>query len=83
MVSQADAKVWCDAVFAQLASELMKNETISIRGLGTFKTAKTTARKYFNPHTGEEVESTGSYNIRFTVSPTLRLDLNAYKEQHE
>ena len=44
----------------------------TLPGFGTFKVAKTRARKGLNPRTGDPVRVRAGKTVRFKVSPVLR-----------
>lgn len=55
-----------------IVKELKKNKGFTLPGFGTFKVAKTKARKGINPSTGEPIKVKAGKTVRFKASPTLK-----------
>ena len=54
--SKKDAQAAIDCTFQTIAEALSNNESVTLVGFGTFKTATRQARKGRNPQTGEEID---------------------------
>ena len=55
-----------------IVTEMKKNKGFTLPGFGTFKVAKTKARKGVNPRTGEAIKVKAGKTVRFKASPTLK-----------
>ena len=55
-----------------IVKELKSSGGFTLSGFGTFRVAKTKARKALNPRTGEPVKVKAGKTVRFKVSPTLK-----------
>lgn len=55
-----------------IVAEMKKNKGFTLPGFGTFKVAKTKARKGVNPRTGEAIKVKAGKTVRFKASPTLK-----------
>ena len=55
-----------------IVKELKSSGGFTLPGFGTFRVAKTKARKALNPRTGEPVKVKAGKTVRFKVSPTLK-----------
>jgi DNA-binding protein HU-beta len=55
-----------------IVKELKRSGGFTLPGFGTFRVAKTKARKALNPRTGEPVKVKAGKTVRFKASPTLR-----------
>jgi DNA-binding protein HU-beta len=55
-----------------IVKELKGSGGFTLPGFGTFRVAKTKARKALNPRTGEPVKVKAGKTVRFKVSPTLK-----------
>jgi len=71
----------CTAVAANKAAtdlvdaivrQLKKDGGFTLPSFGTFRVAKTKARKGFNPRTGEPIKVKAGKTVRFKASPTLK-----------
>jgi len=65
-ISNAAATRTIDAAIALIKSALMKGQTVSLTGLGTFHVTQRAARKGRNPRTG------ASITIKATKAPKFR-----------
>ena len=54
--SKKDAQAAIDCTFETIKEALANNESVTLVGFGTFKTATRQARKGRNPQTGEEID---------------------------
>ena len=55
-----------------IVAEMKKNKGFTLPGFGSFKVAKTKARKGVNPRTGEAIKVKAGKTVRFKASPTLK-----------
>ena len=69
--SKAQAGELIDAVLANIAKALKKNDTVPITGFGTFKMVERKARKGRNPRTGEVIDIKKKNVPKFVPSKTL------------
>ena len=61
-----------DDVIAAIVGQLKKEGGFTLPSFGTFKVAKTKARKALNPKTGEPVKVKAGRTVRFRCSPALK-----------
>jgi DNA-binding protein HU-beta len=59
-------------LIAAIVKELKSSGGFILPGFGTFRVAKTKARKALNPRTGEPVKVKAGKTVRFKVAPTLK-----------
>jgi DNA-binding protein HU-beta len=59
-------------VIDAIVAELKKSGGFTLPSFGTFRVAKTKARKGLNPRTGEPVKIKAGKTVRFKASPTLK-----------
>jgi DNA-binding protein HU-beta len=59
-------------LIAAIVKELKSSGGFTLPSFGTFRVAKTKARKALNPRTGEPVKVKAGKTVRFKASPTLR-----------
>jgi DNA-binding protein HU-beta len=57
---------------AAIVKTLKKEGGFTLPGFGTFRVAKTKARKGLNPRTGEAVKVKAGKTVRFKASPVLK-----------
>ena len=55
-----------------IVKELKTSGGFTLPSFGTFRVAKTKARKALNPRTGEPVKVKAGKTVRFKVSPSLK-----------
>jgi DNA-binding protein HU-beta len=55
-----------------IVKELKSSGGFTLPSFGTFRVAKTKARKALNPRTGEPVKVKAGKTVRFKASPTLK-----------
>lgn len=68
-----DVQIIIDTLFEQMINELMKGNTIELRGFGTFERTIKKARYYaMNPRTFEEVKTKDYYKISFHQGKKLK-----------
>jgi len=61
-----------DAVFAALKDTLVKGDSFTFQGFGTFKTQTYAARTGVNLQTGEKIQIPASRRPKFTPSKALK-----------
>lgn len=66
------AKRAADDVVAAITQAIKRNGGFTLPGFGTFRVAKTKARKALNPRTGEPVKVKAGKTVRFKASPVLK-----------
>jgi DNA-binding protein HU-beta len=72
-VNQTQADAVLSAFTTVLTSEvLIKGDSITIPGLGTFKQSKSAARTGRNPQTGAAISIPASVKIHFSMSSSLK-----------
>ena len=59
-------------LMAALVAEIKKDGGFTLPSFGTFKVAKTKARKALNPRTGAPVKVKAGKTVRFKASPNLK-----------
>jgi len=59
-------------VIDAIVRQLKKDGGFTLPSFGTFRVAKTKARKGFNPRTGEPIRVKAGKTVRFKASPTLK-----------
>jgi DNA-binding protein HU-beta len=59
-------------VIAAIVKELKSTGGFTLPSFGTFRVAKTKARKALNPRTGEPVKVKAGKTVRFKASPSLK-----------
>ena len=70
------AKRFIEAYAAVIASELKKEGTFVMHGLGTFKVKDVDARIGRNPATGEPLDIPASKRVKFSASKALKERVN-------
>lgn len=63
--SRLQVESFYEAFSSVAAAELIGGGEISIQGMGKLKVKKTSARKGFNPRTGEKIEIAGGRKVVF------------------
>ncbi|NPD68062.1 HU family DNA-binding protein [Lichenicola cladoniae] len=61
-----------DDIVAAIVREMKKEGGFTLPSFGTFRVAKTKARKALNPRTGEPVKVKAGKTVRFKASPNLK-----------
>ena len=59
-------------LIASIIKELKTTGGFTLPSFGTFRVAKTKARKGLNPRTGEPIKVKAGKTVRFKASPTLK-----------
>ena len=59
-------------LIAAIVKEMKTTGGFTLPSFGTFRVAKTKARKALNPRTGEPVKVKAGKTVRFKVSPSLK-----------
>jgi DNA-binding protein HU-beta len=67
----AATKAAADLIDA-IVKEIKKSGGFTLPSFGTFKVAKTKARKGVNPRTGEAIKVKAGKTVRFKASPNLK-----------
>ncbi len=76
-VSQTDARIWFDTVFAVVAEAIVLLNKVTITGFGTFRAKEIKARIGRNPRTGEAVNIPKSVRLSFKAGKTTKATLQA------
>ena len=71
-----DSAIFLDALLDVFAEALEKDESIHLRGFGTFETKTRQACRTYHPDNGEEVAIPSHKVCKYTQSQTLRRRLN-------
>ena len=71
-VSKADAESAVNAVLADITDALVRGESVSIAGFGTFSVTERAARQGRNPRTGEAIAIVASKVPSFKAGKALR-----------
>ncbi len=61
-----------DEIVASIVANMKKEGGFTLPSFGTFRVAKTKARKALNPRTGEPVKVKAGKTVRFKASPNLK-----------
>jgi DNA-binding protein HU-beta len=66
-----DVREALDVLAHEIAGALRRGETVSVRGLGKFKTVTRAARQGRNPATGQPIAIPAKIGVKFTPSSKL------------
>jgi DNA-binding protein HU-beta len=61
-----------DELIDAIVAQMKKDGGFTLPSFGTFRVAKTKARKAMNPRTGEPVKVKAGKTVRFKASPNLK-----------
>ncbi len=75
-LSKKDSAAALDAALKAITKALKKKDPVTLIGFGTFKTARTAARKGRNPQTGKEIQIKASNRVKFSVGKALKDAVN-------
>ncbi|RKX67027.1 MAG: hypothetical protein DRP42_01690 [Tenericutes bacterium] len=75
-ISQADAKLAYESLFATITKTMKKGDSIAIPSFGTFKVSKRAARMGRNPQTGAPLKIKARNAASFKASSVLKDALN-------
>lgn len=78
-----EAKRQVEVFIESLKEALTKDDTLVIRGLGTFEIRETKRREGRNPRTGEAVQCTPKKYIKFRVGRDLENRINLSKKRRK
>ncbi|MCF8044378.1 MAG: HU family DNA-binding protein [Desulfarculaceae bacterium] len=70
--SKKEAQAAVDCVFETVTEALSKNDSVTLVGFGTFKTAERKARKGRNPQTGKEINIPSRNVPKFVPGKALK-----------
>lgn len=70
--SKKEAQAAVDCVFETVTKALSKNDSVTLVGFGTFKTAERKARKGRNPQTGKEINIPSRNVPKFVPGKALK-----------
>ncbi|MFO7753929.1 MAG: HU family DNA-binding protein [Desulfobacteraceae bacterium] len=70
--SKKEAQAAVDCVFGTITEALSKNDSVTLVGFGTFKTAERKARKGRNPQTGKEINIPARNVPKFVPGKALK-----------
>ena len=76
-IAVRDAEDFLKALIEVLEDQLLANDVLKIKGLGTFKLQWNEPRKSVDVNTSEEIIIDGYYKISFTPEPELKEMVNA------
>ena len=75
-ITKKKAKEVFDGIFEEIREVLDKDDKLTVRNFGTFKTSHRSARKGRNPQTGEEIQIKASKAPVFKASKALKETVN-------
>jgi len=75
-ITKKKAKEVFDGIFEEIREVLDKDDKLTVRNFGTFKTSHRSARKGRNPQTGEEIQIPARKVAKFKASNSLKDYLN-------
>lgn len=75
-ISKADETAFVEAFQSIFEEALLRDKTLKISGLGTFKLIPVESRRSVNVNTGEEIEIAGHYKLTFTPDTALKDKVN-------
>ncbi|WP_456370206.1 HU family DNA-binding protein [Thermodesulfatator atlanticus] len=75
-ISKRKAKLYVDAFFETLESELLRGEKVVFQNFGSFEVKEYHERNFFNPRTGEKKILPGKVRLRFKPSKKLLERIN-------
>ncbi len=70
--SKKEAQAAVDCMIESITEALSKNDSVTLVGFGTFKTAERKARKGRNPQTGEDIEIPARNVPKFVPGKALK-----------
>ncbi len=75
-LKKKDAAAAVDAVFESITEALAGGDKVQVTGFGTFAVKHREARIGRNPHTKKEIDIPASNHCSFSVSKTLKDEIN-------
>ena len=66
--------------FNKISKSLLEQKRIELRGLGSFRIKKSSARKARNPKSGEEIYVNEKQSVHFKMGKILNKKINTNKE---
>lgn len=72
-----DTEAFLKELFFEIGSSLEKDDTVKLKGIGTFKTNRSGARKSVDVSTGEEIEIPSHIRVVFTPDKDIAAAINA------
>ena len=75
-LNKADATAFTEAFQSVFEEALLRDKSVKINGLGTFKLVTVEARKSVNVNTGKEIQIAEHYKLTFTPDAALRDKIN-------
>ena len=79
-MTYTDAAWATDAVFEALAFALTREPVVTIQNFGAFRKTERSARNYRDLNTGDIRKAPGYVDVKLTVCPELRRQLNGENE---
>jgi len=76
-VAAKDAEAFIQALIEVMEEQLLANDVLKIKGLGSFKLQWNEPRKSVDVNTSEDIIIDGYYKISFTPEPELKELVNA------
>ncbi len=70
--TKKEAQAAVDCVLSSITNALVKGDSVTITGFGTFKVAKRKARTGRNPQTGEEIKIKATKAPKFTPGKAFK-----------
>lgn len=75
--TKTDAERAFNAVVKVLAAAIVKEESLAVPGLGSFRKVQRAARTGRNPRTGATLEIPASTSVKFQAAKDIRTALNS------
>ncbi|HMA68886.1 MAG TPA: HU family DNA-binding protein [Candidatus Mcinerneyibacterium sp.] len=75
-LTKKESKEIIDLLMKEIKNALKNNDSVELRGFGTFKTKIRKARTARNPHTGEQIEVPRKKVPYFKPSPKFKEKVN-------
>lgn len=75
-ITKKDAETFLRELFAVIAENIEKNDSVKIKDFGVFKLVKVNARKSVDVNTGEAIEIAAHYKLSFTPDKLLKDAVN-------
>ena len=80
-ITKKDIHIIVDKVFEEIKKALLNDQTVELRGFGTFEVSKRAARKGRNPQTGKEIQIPAAKLPVFKASAAFKELVNGKKKK--
>jgi len=81
-ISQKEAERFMDSLFSNIVNALEKDDSVIIRGFGSFSVKHCKERTGRNPHTGESIKVVAKDKVYFKPSEALTAQFNQNVREH-